>query len=293
MKEKTNSFLDLPESGPTLLNKEANYNIDDLVNVTCKTGESKPMVTLHWFINGEKIYNDHVYTINSRSEFSHTFQDKSLQKSISQLHFRVKEWHFVTGQMTIRCDAFILQNYTTSSEQFIVYDQSKSTFYTVQEGNGPVITGTKATYKLSDYINVTCTSSKSKPASDLSWFINDKLVNDGESVKNFPKVQFSDGNEIARMALSFRLSSYFDSTPSSSYLSSSSSPSKSTQSKRLTAKLRENRHIRLKCESRTLKKFNIGSIEAVFGNNQKLSSLQAEENKAVASDTCKLMPLVK
>lgn len=42
----------------------------------------------------------------------------------------------------------------------------------------PVITGGKLRYSLGDPVDVNCTSANSKPAADISWFINGKPVSD-------------------------------------------------------------------------------------------------------------------
>lgn len=40
--------------------------------------------------------------------------------------------------------------------------------------DGPHITGGRPIYQLDDQVNVNCTSGRSKPATDLMWFINGK-----------------------------------------------------------------------------------------------------------------------
>lgn len=39
---------------------------------------------------------------------------------------------------------------------------------------GPHITGGRPIYQIEDHVNVNCTSGRSKPATDLMWFINGK-----------------------------------------------------------------------------------------------------------------------
>ena len=42
--------------------------------------------------------------------------------------------------------------------------------------DGPVITGGKSRYEVGDRVKVNCTSYKSKPAAELTWFINNEEV---------------------------------------------------------------------------------------------------------------------
>ena len=41
----------------------------------------------------------------------------------------------------------------------------------------PVIMGGELEYSIGDFLHLNCSSFESKPAADLSWFINDKKVN--------------------------------------------------------------------------------------------------------------------
>lgn len=40
----------------------------------------------------------------------------------------------------------------------------------------PMVTGMQQKYKIGDSVKVICTSGKSNPASNLTWFINDRPV---------------------------------------------------------------------------------------------------------------------
>ena len=50
---------------------------------------------------------------------------------------------------------------------------------------GPVITGGKSRYKAGDRVKVNCSSYKSKPAAELTWFVNNEKVG-LEHVKLWP-----------------------------------------------------------------------------------------------------------
>ena len=50
---------------------------------------------------------------------------------------------------------------------------------------GPIITGGFPRYHIGDKVEVNCTSSRSKPAAKLKWYINGELA-DPALVKHFP-----------------------------------------------------------------------------------------------------------
>ena len=50
---------------------------------------------------------------------------------------------------------------------------------------GPIITGGFPRYHIGDKVEVNCTSSRSKPAAKLKWYINGELA-DQDLIKHFP-----------------------------------------------------------------------------------------------------------
>lgn len=57
-------------------------------------------------------------------------------------------------------------------------DLTTATPYTFAElpKRGPVIKGGKARYSIGDHVDLNCTSEKSSPATNLTWFINGEIV---------------------------------------------------------------------------------------------------------------------
>lgn len=54
-------------------------------------------------------------------------------------------------------------------------------FTAVIAKDGPMITGGKANYKVGDLLNVNCSSTKSRPAPQLHWYLNEEMVNNSFS----------------------------------------------------------------------------------------------------------------
>ncbi|XP_050506943.1 uncharacterized protein LOC126884768 [Diabrotica virgifera virgifera] len=68
----------------------------------------------------------------------------------------------------------------------------------------PLITGTKSRYKLGDYVKATCSSEKSDPAVNITWYVNGRPM-DGPHVRKYRKT--IEGNYISSYStVQFRVS---------------------------------------------------------------------------------------
>ncbi|RWS04219.1 hypothetical protein B4U79_18236 [Dinothrombium tinctorium] len=169
-----------------MVNQQSEYQIGDLVNITCWSGPSWPPAKLSWFVNGEEVPSDYVkrqsissVDISSDVKTSQTtvHQSPSLQNSSLSLEFYAQSYHFKDGMMRIRCNDVVTQTSSVASEKVIVENNivGKGTYlHSEHEEDAPIITGGKSRYEINDVVNLTCTSTKAKPAPELSWFINEK-----------------------------------------------------------------------------------------------------------------------
>lgn len=74
--------------------------------------------------------------------------------------------------------------------------------------HGPKITGGQPRYQIGDTVRVNCTSSPSKPACQLNWFINGEPVQKMH-LRHFDKIVVNrDGLEMSRLGLEFRVRGY-------------------------------------------------------------------------------------
>nr|XP_053628038.1 uncharacterized protein LOC128685497 [Cherax quadricarinatus] len=69
--------------------------------------------------------------------------------------------------------------------------------------NDPHISGIHTKYHVGDVVQVNCTSSPSKPAASLMWYINDKQA-DSVSLIDYAPVPNSEGLETSILGLHFR-----------------------------------------------------------------------------------------
>uniref|UniRef100_A0A2L2YQC1 Ig-like domain-containing protein n=1 Tax=Parasteatoda tepidariorum TaxID=114398 RepID=A0A2L2YQC1_PARTP len=67
---------------------------------------------------------------------------------------------------------------------------------------GPSITGGRSKYRLGDTVSVNCTSSKSKPAATLRWYINDELATPDNELEHSTTLH-ADGLETSSLNLRF------------------------------------------------------------------------------------------
>lgn len=70
---------------------------------------------------------------------------------------------------------------------------------------GPKITGGRARYQLGEWVDVNCTSGRSRPATQLSWFINGDLANP-DYLRHFETVVTGrEGLETSTLGLRFKV----------------------------------------------------------------------------------------
>ncbi|PRD21998.1 UNVERIFIED_CONTAM: hypothetical protein NCL1_50270 [Trichonephila clavipes] len=108
----------LPDEDPKILGSQPRYEVGDVVNVTCRSGPSKPAAALKWYINGKEA--------DMGMERVHAVEDHldGLSTSSMGLVFRVRPTDLHQGgAVTLRCTATVSQTYSTTSEELIVGDR--------------------------------------------------------------------------------------------------------------------------------------------------------------------------
>ncbi|KFM72514.1 hypothetical protein X975_15585, partial [Stegodyphus mimosarum] len=168
---------------------------------------------------------------------------------------------FQGGALTLKCTATVSQTYSTSSEELIVgekivHSASPLDTLTVVAKDGPMITGGQSQYRVGDLIHVNCSSTKSRPAPQLHWYLNEELVGD-ESLVHYPTLIDEDGEEISILGLRLRVQK---------------------------SHLDENEEMRLKCTATLSRVMNVRSEERTLGGNHRNSGLQVAENYGKVSE---------
>ncbi|KAH8324387.1 hypothetical protein KR074_006545 [Drosophila pseudoananassae] len=86
--------------------------------------------------------------------------------------------------------------------------ESETMTVVVTPNHGPKITGGQPRYQIGDTVRVNCTSSPSKPACQLNWYINGEPVQKIH-LRHFDKIVVNrDGLEMSRLGLEFRVRGY-------------------------------------------------------------------------------------
>ncbi|XP_054717916.1 uncharacterized protein LOC129227391 [Uloborus diversus] len=92
---------------------------------------------------------------------------------------------------------------SAEAPEFQTVEAEKEMKVFVLPTEGPSITGGLSKYRIGDTVSVNCTSSKSKPAATLKWFINDELVANPENELEHSTTLHADGLETSSLVLRF------------------------------------------------------------------------------------------
>ncbi|CAL1275895.1 unnamed protein product [Larinioides sclopetarius] len=253
--EKPLKVYVIPQEDPEIVGSQSRYEVGDYVNVTCKSGPSKPAAVLKWYINGKEADRDQEIsypTINHAS---------GLQTSLLGLRFMVKPKDlFQGGAITLKCTATVSQTYSTWSEELIVGEKFVGTApmntLTVITKDGPQITGSESQYRVGEMLNFNCSSAKSRPAPTLHWYLNEEMVKD-EFLIHYPTIQHEDGEETSILGLRLKVQQEH---------------------------LDKNEEVRLKCTATLSRVINVRSDERTVGGNHRNSGLQVAENYGKVSE---------
>ncbi|XP_071519967.1 cell adhesion molecule 2-like [Panulirus ornatus] len=91
---------------------------------------------------------------------------------------------------------------SADSPHFHTYENQSVMVVVELPERGPTIHGGRSHYRVGDTARLNCTSSKSKPAAQLTWFINGQKATSPHLVEYYPWVH-RDGLESRRLGLSF------------------------------------------------------------------------------------------
>ncbi|XP_076348257.1 uncharacterized protein LOC143245889 [Tachypleus tridentatus] len=105
----------LPTEAPKITGKNGKYRIGDTVSVNCTSAKSKPAAILLWYINEVPVGSAEYETFHST-----TLHADGLESSSLSLRFVAREFHFIKGNMRLRCSATIPKVYTMSDEELVV-----------------------------------------------------------------------------------------------------------------------------------------------------------------------------
>ncbi|XP_071538519.1 cell adhesion molecule 2-like [Panulirus ornatus] len=97
--------VELPQGSPYVTGGELEYNLGDIVNLTCTAPRSIPPATLTWYINDQEAPQDYLV------QYPATVDQSGRYEAQLGLQFRAERWHFVDDRVTLRCTASIHRLY--------------------------------------------------------------------------------------------------------------------------------------------------------------------------------------
>lgn len=100
---------------------------------------------------------------------------------------------------TYRCEV------SAEAPEFQTVEAEKEMKVFVLPTDGPKITGGQSKYRIGDTVSVNCTSSKSKPAATLRWYINDEQATPENELEHSTTLH-ADGLETSSLTLRFVVS---------------------------------------------------------------------------------------
>ncbi len=115
-KQKSLKVLKAPEEGPKILDSKQYFAKEKIIEIKCKTENSRPGVKFFWKINGINVGQ------NSNSvQTSYETNNKKLLTSLSTINITISEWNQNDSKaIDVKCNAFIDDWYQSSSDLLVI-----------------------------------------------------------------------------------------------------------------------------------------------------------------------------
>lgn len=95
-----------------------NYRIGDIIDLTCALGLSKPKPELFWFINNQKVKSNQLIKYPTVVQKSSSLDTRLLKNRLG-LKFKLKQDHFKSGVLNLKCTASLTLAYKFESIHYI------------------------------------------------------------------------------------------------------------------------------------------------------------------------------
>ncbi|KAK8784450.1 hypothetical protein V5799_009186 [Amblyomma americanum] len=171
----------LPPEDPVIRGLRSQYQLGDLVNLTCSYGPSKPNASLTWYINDRKVPTGSGERVEEGSHHGAEGgeeEESLLWQAHSRLWFSAQASHLWHGAMEVRCASHAALPYFVSSEEITVRDYGRTVDVSGPRMNGPQLEGVRKRYALGGVVDLSCHADPTAPTHGLRWLINDKEAPD-------------------------------------------------------------------------------------------------------------------
>ena len=164
--------LSLSMAAPTILNISVPRYImeGDMAVLTCNYRYHSQPYSVRWYKNGKEFYSFVADKAEPRAVHSTLGVTVDLQRSGSRSVALTDVSGLTTGRF--RCEV--------SGEAPMFATDTRYADLTVVTApvSGPQITGARPSYQVRDPVSVTCSLQGSRPAANLTWYINNQQVNE-------------------------------------------------------------------------------------------------------------------
>ncbi|XP_066957435.1 uncharacterized protein [Macrobrachium rosenbergii] len=155
-----------------------------------------PLYSVKWYKDDDEFYR---YLFRQKSP-KQTFIVPGV---VVDIH-RSNERRVLLKDLTFNSTGVYRCEVSADSPHFHTYTNQSVMVVVELPERGPTISGGRLHYRVGDMVRLNCTSSRSKPAATLTWFINGIPASQNHLVPYFPWIH-EDGLESRRLGLHFKV----------------------------------------------------------------------------------------
>ncbi|XP_054169259.1 uncharacterized protein LOC128966433 [Oppia nitens] len=180
----------LPKESLRIEGSELSYDLNDKINLSCKSGYARPHATLHWLIN------DHMAQPHQLIEYPIETNKDGLQRSQLGLLMYATPNFFNRGQLALRCTTTLTLVYEFEAVEYVIAGSARNKSHrssyswrkdwSIQPNREtPIIKGVKQSYNVNEVLNVNCTTNAVE--AQLKWYVMNVEVNETNLIRYINK----------------------------------------------------------------------------------------------------------
>ncbi|CAB4070285.1 unnamed protein product [Lepeophtheirus salmonis] len=162
--------------------------------------EGSQLYSVKWYKNGKEFFRYMPDEVNPKSTLDvfGVYVDKE-RSSSRKVRLKVVRW---STEGNYKCEV------TAGKPYYDTVVNSSIARIVAAPRRGPTITGRRDRYTSGDLVELNCSSNSSKPATELSWYIN-SIQADNSTLIYYPIKEERDGRKTSILGIKFRLREHF------------------------------------------------------------------------------------